>query len=95
LVLCAFNISAPPSLNFLGELSLIFSSIRMLGVLYLMGRIFLFLSGVYSIYAYVIFIHGRTNAVFKLEILRTRDIIVYIFHILPIFLLFLRLEILN
>lgn len=63
LMLNVYNMSSPPSFNFVSELIIIIGTFNIHFLLIFIGRIYLFLGGVYCIYLFIIFSHGSLYSV--------------------------------
>jgi len=89
LILCVFNLSSPPSLNYLSEILLMIGMFNLHRILYLMGGLYLFVGGLYCIYMFVLFRHGDYKVGGLTDGIFFRELIVRYFHCFPLFFIFL------
>nr|AML26218.1 NADH dehydrogenase subunit 4 [Scolytinae sp. BMNH 1274299] len=92
-LLCSSNMSAPPSLNLVGEIVLI-NSIYLYSNYFLFFMFFLvFYSGVYSLFLYSFTQHGQYySGLFSISQISSREYLLLFFHWVPLNLLFLKGE---
>nr|YP_009441976.1 NADH dehydrogenase subunit 4 [Orthotomicus laricis]AOY40197.1 NADH dehydrogenase subunit 4 [Orthotomicus laricis] len=90
-LLCSSNMSAPPSLNLLGEIILIYSIFK---VFFGFGFILfsmVFFSAVYSLFLFSFTQHGSVSSgVFNLYQISIREFLLLFFHWVPLNLMFLK-----
>nr|YP_009442002.1 NADH dehydrogenase subunit 4 [Anisandrus dispar]AOY40223.1 NADH dehydrogenase subunit 4 [Anisandrus dispar] len=91
--LCSSNMSAPPSLNLVGEIILI-NSIYLYSSFFLFFLFFLvFYSGVYSLFLYSFTQHGQYySGLFSISQINSREFLLLFLHWVPLNLLFLKGE---
>ena len=90
-VLRACNMAAPPSLNLLGEISLIISVVSWSKYGILSVRILSFFSAGYTLYIYSISQHGKSiDSLFSFDSGRSREYLILILHWLPLNLLIIK-----
>nr|YP_006576025.1 NADH dehydrogenase subunit 4 [Sphenophorus sp. BYU-CO246]ACZ58552.1 NADH dehydrogenase subunit 4 [Sphenophorus sp. BYU-CO246] len=93
---CAANMSAPPSLNLLGEICLInglvaYSKLNMMSIMMIS-----FFSAAYSLYLYSYTQHGSYfSSLFSFQMINYREFMLMIFHWVPLNFLFLKSEIVS
>nr|AFI54729.1 NADH dehydrogenase subunit 4 [Acanthosoma labiduroides] len=93
-LLCANNMSSPPSLNLLGEIYLMISVVSWDFLSFLLLMTASFISCCYSIYLYSITQHGLMySGLLKLSIISLREYLLIIFHWIPLNLLLLKFDI--
>nr|ALO64369.1 NADH dehydrogenase subunit 4 [Seladonia tumulorum] len=90
-LLCSSNMSAPVSLNLVGEVMLLIGLVMWMEYLILMMVLFCFLSFIYSLYLFCYIQHGEMNYYLKIKKEKMINFIVLILHWLPLNLMFLNL----
>nr|UZZ44060.1 NADH dehydrogenase subunit 4 [Hydroptila sp. XG-2021] len=92
-LLLSSNMSAPLSLNLLGEISLIFSMIFWSGKFMLVVMMIMFFSACYSLYLFMFSQSGKFNfSLFNFSSGQVREFLTLILHWLPLNLMFLHLD---
>nr|YP_009073553.1 NADH dehydrogenase subunit 4 [Scirtothrips dorsalis]AIQ81004.1 NADH dehydrogenase subunit 4 [Scirtothrips dorsalis] len=92
-ILCSFNMASPPSLNLMSEIFLICSSFSWSFMLISFMMILCFLSAVYNLFLFTSCNHGKLNS--NLNYFNScylSEFFNLFLHILPVFLMFLKLE---
>nr|AOY39664.1 NADH dehydrogenase subunit 4 [Scolytinae sp. BMNH 1040065] len=91
---CSSNMSAPPSFNLVGEITLI-NSIYLYSSYFLLMLFFLvFYSGVYSLFLYSFTQHGKFySGLFSISYINNREFLLLFMHWIPLNLMFLKGEI--
>lgn len=82
LIIC--NISAPPSINLLGEISLFISLLKFNLFLLFLLFLFSFFCSCYTIFIYYSTQHGKLNFVFCLNFINRRELILVFLHWIPL-----------
>nr|YP_010564879.1 NADH dehydrogenase subunit 4 [Pallenopsis pilosa]UZA61334.1 NADH dehydrogenase subunit 4 [Pallenopsis pilosa] len=91
LMIC--NISAPPSMNLVGEISL-FISLLSYDLLFVpLLFIFSFFCSCYSIYLYYITQHGKLNSLYAMNLISMRELFLVFLHWLPLNLFIFKVEV--
>jgi len=83
-ILCVCNIAAPPSLNLLGEISLIISLVSWSTNICLLLALVSFFSAAYSIYLFSFVNHGKSIISFGGFDIKVREFILIVLHWLPL-----------
>nr|ALO64884.1 NADH dehydrogenase subunit 4 [Lasioglossum xanthopus] len=90
-LMCTSNMSAPISLNLIGEILLLIGLVNWLEYMMFMLVLFCFLGVIYSLYLFCYIQHGEVNYYLKVTNKKMIDYIVLILHWLPLNLMFLNL----
>nr|AFQ62412.1 NADH dehydrogenase subunit 4 [Meru phyllisae] len=94
-LLCSSNMAAPPSLNLLGEISLINSLVGWSFYLILVLMILSFFSAAYSLFLYSFTQHGKMfSGVYSFYLVNLREYLLMFLHWFPLNILFLKSELL-
>nr|ALO64805.1 NADH dehydrogenase subunit 4 [Lasioglossum parvulum] len=88
---CTSNMSAPISLNLVGEVLLLIGLMMWMEYLMVLMILFCFLGVIYSLYLFCYLQHGEMNYYLKIKSNKMIDYIVLILHWLPLNLMFLNL----
>nr|UUG47415.1 NADH dehydrogenase subunit 4 [Ips subelongatus] len=92
-LLCSSNMSAPPSLNLLGEIILIFSIFQFFQGFSFILLIMVFFSAVYSLFLFSFTQHGSlSSSMFSMYQISIREFFLVILHWLPLNMMFLKSE---
>nr|UUG47454.1 NADH dehydrogenase subunit 4 [Ips nitidus] len=92
-LLCSSNMSAPPSLNLLGEIILIFSIFNFFNGFALILFILVFFSAVYSLFLFSFTQHGSlSSSIFSVNQISIREFYLVFLHWVPLNLMFLKSE---
>nr|YP_010586285.1 NADH dehydrogenase subunit 4 [Hydroptila angulata]UZZ44047.1 NADH dehydrogenase subunit 4 [Hydroptila angulata] len=92
-LLLSSNMSAPVSLNLIGEISLIFSMIFWSINLVLVLMLVMFFSAFYSLYLYLYSQHGKFNySLYSFSSGQVREFLMLLLHWIPLNLMFLHLD---
>nr|YP_010564891.1 NADH dehydrogenase subunit 4 [Pallenopsis patagonica]UZA61346.1 NADH dehydrogenase subunit 4 [Pallenopsis patagonica] len=87
------NISAPPSMNLLGEISL-FISLLSYDLLFVpLLLVFSFFCSCYSIYLYYITQHGKLNNLYAMNLINVRELFLVFLHWVPLNLFIFKAEV--
>lgn len=89
LILCVFNLSSPPSINFISEIVLLLGLMNFHWIILTLGIFYLFVVGVYCIFMFVIFRHGVLKRSGMNDSSYIREFFVIYLHIFPLLLAFL------
>nr|ALO64871.1 NADH dehydrogenase subunit 4 [Lasioglossum lativentre] len=90
-LLCTSNMSAPISLNLVGEILLLVGLVNWLEYMMILLMLFCFLGVIYSLYLFCYIQHGEVNYYLKITNSKMINYIVLILHWLPLNLMFLNL----
>nr|YP_010147605.1 NADH dehydrogenase subunit 4 [Seladonia aeraria]QQS74776.1 NADH dehydrogenase subunit 4 [Seladonia aeraria] len=90
-LMCSSNMSAPISLNLVGEIMLLIGLMMWMEYLIMVMVLFSFLSFIYSLYLFCYIQHGEVNYYLKVKSSKMINFIVLILHWLPLNLMFLNL----
>jgi NADH-ubiquinone oxidoreductase chain 4 len=94
-LLCRGNISVPPSINFWSEIYIIGSILGFETFIILVFPLGSFLGVVFTLLIYSYTQHGKMSILtYRAAALENREILVLLLHIIPIYLLFLNIDIL-
>nr|YP_010250890.1 NADH dehydrogenase subunit 4 [Ips calligraphus]QTV76824.1 NADH dehydrogenase subunit 4 [Ips calligraphus] len=92
-LLCSSNMSAPPSLNLLGEIILIYSIFNFFQGLGFILFIMVFFSAVYSLFLFSFTQHGSlSSSMYSMSQISVREFFLVMLHWLPLNVMFLKLE---
>nr|QJA16389.1 NADH dehydrogenase subunit 4 [Ips acuminatus] len=93
-LLCSSNMSAPPSLNLLGEIILIFSIFKFYQGFFLILFMLVFFSAVYSLFLFSFTQHGSlSSSMFSMYQVSIREFFLVFLHWLPLNVMFLKSEV--
>lgn len=84
-LLCALNLSFPPSLNFFSELLIIFRILEDNNLTVIFVLIIIFITGLYRIYLYVSLGHSQIRTNEYIIDFSLRDYFIFFMHIFPLF----------
>nr|ALO64688.1 NADH dehydrogenase subunit 4 [Halictus rubicundus] len=90
-LLCSSNMSAPVSLNLVGEIMLLVGLMMWMEYLMIIMILFCFFSFIYSLYLFCYVQHGELNYYLKIKSSKMINYIVLILHWLPLNIMFLDL----
>ncbi len=94
-LLSAANIAAPPSINLIGEISLLSSVLSSRNITAILIAIIRFLAGAYSLFLYVSTQHGSTlSFINPISLFSQRNYSTLVFHIAPLFTIILKCDLL-
>nr|ALO64343.1 NADH dehydrogenase subunit 4 [Lasioglossum morio] len=88
---CSSNMSAPISLNLVGEILLLISMVMWMDYMMILIFFFCFLGVIYSLYLFCYLQHGEVNYYLKISSGKMIDYIVLMLHWIPLNLMFLNL----
>nr|YP_003891057.1 NADH dehydrogenase subunit 4 [Tanystylum orbiculare]ADB91993.1 NADH dehydrogenase subunit 4 [Tanystylum orbiculare] len=91
-IFLAINISVPPSMNLLGELSLFISLISFSYINIFMLLVFSFFCSCYSIYLYYNTNHGKLNHNFSFNFINKRELMLLFLHLFPLFMFIMKCQ---
>nr|YP_010809159.1 NADH dehydrogenase subunit 4 [Anaka burmensis]UNZ99518.1 NADH dehydrogenase subunit 4 [Anaka burmensis] len=91
-IFCSFNMSCPPSLNFISEIFIITSMIMYWMKSYLMLFFISFLSACFSFYLFSYSQHGSWNFLYSSSSGYTREFLMLIVHMIPLLIVILSLN---
>nr|UUG47480.1 NADH dehydrogenase subunit 4 [Ips hauseri]UUG47493.1 NADH dehydrogenase subunit 4 [Ips hauseri]UUG47506.1 NADH dehydrogenase subunit 4 [Ips hauseri] len=92
-LLCSSNMSAPPSLNLLGEIILIFSIFNFFDGFSFILFLMVFFSAVYSLFLFSFTQHGSlSSSIFSVNQISIREFYLVFLHWVPLNLMFLKSE---
>nr|AVJ52478.1 NADH dehydrogenase subunit 4 [Brachyplatys subaeneus] len=92
-IFCIFNMAAPPTLNFLGEIFIINGLISWDYLIYLFMMLSSFFSCCYSIYLYSVINHGHYySGLMLFSSVTIREYLLLILHFVPLAILFMSFE---
>nr|NP_071846.1 NADH dehydrogenase subunit 4 [Lithobius forficatus]AAG39993.1 NADH dehydrogenase subunit 4 [Lithobius forficatus] len=89
-LLCVSNMAAPPSLNLLGEISLMISLMIWSKSIFLLLSLLSFFSAAYSLYIFSLVSHGSPSLHFSFFDIKSRELMLLIFHWVPLNVLVLK-----
>nr|WRY72443.1 NADH dehydrogenase subunit 4 [Typhlocyba bilaminata] len=84
---CAFNMSCPPSLNFLSEVFIINSMMAYWGDSFLYFIMISFFSACFSYYLYSYIQHGLPCMFYSYALVSIRELLLLMIHLIPLFIL--------
>nr|ALO64417.1 NADH dehydrogenase subunit 4 [Lasioglossum fulvicorne] len=90
-LMCISNMSAPLSLNLIGEIMLLIGLLMWMEYMMFLIMLFCFLGVIYSLYLFCYLQHGEMNYYLKINKSKMIDYIVLILHWFPLNLMFLNL----
>jgi len=93
-IFCIFNIRCPPRLNFLREVFILTSIISFWDISFLLFFFISFFSACFRFYLFRFSQHGNINYLYRFCSGLTREYLLLLIHLFPIFLLILNLNIL-
>nr|YP_009733516.1 NADH dehydrogenase subunit 4 [Krisna concava]QHV34354.1 NADH dehydrogenase subunit 4 [Krisna concava] len=85
-LLCLFNMSCPPSINFLSEVFIMYSMLKYWSVSYFFFVIISFLSSCFSFFLYVYIQHGQFGVIYSFSFIYLYEYLLTFIHIIFIFL---------
>nr|YP_009441846.1 NADH dehydrogenase subunit 4 [Ips sexdentatus]AOY39599.1 NADH dehydrogenase subunit 4 [Ips sexdentatus] len=92
-LLCSSNMSAPPSLNLLGEIVLIFSIFNFYSGFFMILLMLVFFSAVYSLFLFSFTQHGAlSSSMFSMYQISLREFLLVFLHWVPLNIMFLKSE---
>lgn len=89
-IFCIGSISTPPTVNFFSEVFILFSILASSKFALVLFFILIFLGGVYSVYLYVVFLHGGTIKINQKILLNFREMLIFLAHAVPLFVFILK-----
>nr|YP_010610858.1 NADH dehydrogenase subunit 4 [Sahlbergotettix salicicola]WAP91679.1 NADH dehydrogenase subunit 4 [Sahlbergotettix salicicola] len=91
-ILCCFNMSCPPSINFLSELIIMGSMMNYFYWSFIYMIFISFLSACFSIYLFSYCYHGLFHNCYSYSFINVKEYLLLLIHLLPIFLIMLIID---